>query len=79
MEIGTDVGHGKHSAVPPGLWQWQTVPGVKTPGYCHHVARRRSGKNWVVFDKEGEVLFPSVALFSGRSQQSNINKSLTEK
>jgi hypothetical protein len=34
MEIGTDVGHGNHSAVPAGLWQFQTVPGVETPGYC---------------------------------------------
>src|ERR1035438_281159 len=34
MEIGADVGHGNHSAVPAGLWQHRILPGVETPGYC---------------------------------------------
>jgi hypothetical protein len=42
-------------------------------------SNRRYGKNWVVFHKKWEALFPSFPLFLGRSQQSNINKSLTEK
>ena len=37
MEIGTDVGHGVYSAVPAGLWQFQTLPGVETPGYYRDV------------------------------------------
>ena len=34
MEEGADVGHGAYSAVPPGLWQYGSLPGVETPGYC---------------------------------------------
>ena len=42
MEMGTDVGHGVYSAVPAGLWQYQTIiPGIKMPGYCRRVALRR--------------------------------------
>src|SRR4030095_15070005 len=37
MEIRTDVGHAAHSAVPSGVVQSRTVPGVKTPGYSHDV------------------------------------------
>jgi len=37
MEIGTNVGHGIHSAVPTGLLQYGTYPGVETPGYFQDV------------------------------------------
>ena len=43
VEIGTDVGHGGDSAVPAGLWQCQTVPGVETPGYCRIVPLGQGG------------------------------------
>ena len=37
MEIGTNVRHTDHSAVPSGLMQFLIFPGVETPGYCHKV------------------------------------------
>ena len=45
MEIGTDVGHEVYSAVPAGLWQCQTVPGVETPGYFLVPSGQQSPQN----------------------------------
>ena len=37
VEIGTNIGHGIHSAVPAGLILRHDFPGVETPGYCRNV------------------------------------------
>src|SRR5437867_12122604 len=43
MEIGTDVGHADHSAVPSGPVQCGKHPGVETPGYSQDVPSGQSG------------------------------------
>ena len=52
MEIGADIGHAGHSAVPSGLMQSGILPGIEMPGYSHEVppGRIRATSSIVVHD-----------------------------
>ena len=59
--VGTDIGHAGYSAVPSGLVQFQTVPGVETPGYCRLSLRDISGGSHLLSPIGKLALFARLA------------------